>query len=335
MVEADAPGKLVICGEYAVLAGAPAIAVAVDVRARAQVIRTAGPCHFEVAGAGSWSFAWDARGLPCWPDRPDGGRGLVLDALAATLAEAGLALHQGVSIRLDTQAFHAPGGGKLGLGSSAAITAALAAALCAAVGRPLATGTLFELARLAHRRLQGGNGSGIDVAAAVHGGIVGLVPGQEVEVLGWPAGLHWLAAWSGYGAATPPLLARFNAYRRRSGAAGEALVGQLCQAAQAALRAWQGGEAAAVLAALARYRDALAALDAGARIGIVTRAHRRLAALAADAGCLYKTSGAGGGDFGLVLAADAAAIGQATRALAGAGVMVLAGGRGAPGLLLR
>jgi len=36
-----------------------------------------------------------------------------------------------------------------------------------------------------------------------------------------------------------------------------------------------------------------------------------------------------------VLAADAAAIGQATRALAGAGVMVLAGGRGAPGLLLR
>lgn len=337
MAEAEAPGKLVVCGEYAVLADAPAIAVAVDVRARARVAAGGEGCRLEVADEGSWAFRWDARGLPDWETQPGHGRGLVLGAVAATLADAGLAVREDLSITLDTRAFHVPGGGKLGLGSSAAIIVALIAALCAEAGRPLARHTVFELAQIAHRRLQAGSGSGIDIAAAVHGGVVGLVPGEEVAVLGWPTGLHWFAAWSGYGAATMPLLRRFNAYRRRQArsAAGAGPLDQLCEVARAAYAAWQQADAATILRTLEIYGEALNILDATARIGIATRAHRRMAAMAAELGCVYKTSGAGGGDFGLVLSDDAAVIGHAAREFAAAGIRVLEGGAGVAGLQTR
>ena len=42
LIEARAPGKLVIAGEYAVLEGAPGLAVAVDVQAEARITSLAG-----------------------------------------------------------------------------------------------------------------------------------------------------------------------------------------------------------------------------------------------------------------------------------------------------
>ncbi|GIK35503.1 MAG: hypothetical protein AMXMBFR45_05700 [Gammaproteobacteria bacterium] len=329
MAEAAAPGKLVICGEYAVLAGAPAIAIAVDVRARARVVASDGACRLDIPGAGRWAFDWGAAGCPQWRDLPTAGQGALLEAVAATLATAGYEPRQPLAIELDSSRFRSASGDKLGLGSSAALAVALVAAMAAASGRPVADReVLFRLAQAAHRRLQGGSGSGIDVAAAVHGGVVALAADARVETLAWPRGLHWLAAWSGSGAATPPLVSRFMDFRRDSGPAGAALLAPLRAAAAATLEAWRRGGARPVLAALAEFRQALEALDADAGIGIVTPAHQRLAALAADAGCFYKTAGAGGGDFGLLLADDAAAIVAAARSLAAAGIMTIGGGAG-------
>ncbi len=336
MPEATAPGKLVVSGEYAVLAAAPAIAVAMDVRASARIDPGNGGCRLDVAGQGTWPFDWDGGGRVRWQEQPTAGRGRVLEAAAAALADAGSPLRQPLAITLDSRVFQDSGGGKLGLGSSAAITVALLAALQAAAGEPVpGRAELLALAGAAHRDLQDGAGSGIDVAAAVHGGVVALTPGDGVESLGWPPGLHWFAAWSGHGAATPPLLARFAAWRRRGNASGEALLARLCAAAVTVLEAWRSGTVAAILAALADYRMALVAVDAAAGIGIITPAHQRLAALAADAGCFYKTSGAGGGDFGLVLAADAAAIERARHAFAAAGILMLAGQASEPGVTVR
>ena len=86
MAEADAPGKLVIAGEYAVLHGAPAIAVAVNIRARARVSRTAGFSGLVVPGAGHWNFQWQADGRPHWQARPEAGQGRVLEAVLGTLS---------------------------------------------------------------------------------------------------------------------------------------------------------------------------------------------------------------------------------------------------------
>ena len=64
---------------------------------------------------------------------------------------------------------------KLGLGSSAAVTVALMGALLQLVqGGAAGRDKLEALCREAHRHLQGGIGSGIDVATAVAGGLISV-----------------------------------------------------------------------------------------------------------------------------------------------------------------
>ena len=339
MAEASAPGKLVVCGEYAVLHGAPAIAVAVDTTAHATVRAVTGECRLSLPEGGSWNFAWH-RGAPRWREPPPDGQGRILEAVAAALAEHAAPMSAGLDISLDTRAFRAGRGDgsqdKLGLGSSAAITVALTAALLAQSGRPVSNrAALFDLCADAHRRFQGGSGSGIDIAASVHGGVVTLTAapaGAQVRPLAWPLGLHWLAAWSGNGASTTALLTRFNAFRDADPGRFARHVRELHELADAAVGAWERGEVEAVLRSLADYDDALRALDSGADIGIYTPAHQRLAEIAGAAGAVYKISGAGGGDFGIAFADSADAIARVSAALADEGILTLPGTPGAVGV---
>ena len=169
-VTANAPGKVVLCGEYAVLDGAPAVSMAVDRRAIAQVSTIDADEHvLDVAGTATpGDFA-------------------LFDAV---LNQVRPGSERKFSARLDTTAF-AVRGRKLGIGSSAAIAVALAAAL-----DPGGQSTL-ENAFAAHARLQGGLGSGIDVATSVSGGLIGFRRGAAITNLEWPRGLSYALLWSG------------------------------------------------------------------------------------------------------------------------------------------
>ena len=330
MAEAHAPGKLVICGEYAVLAGAPAIAAAVDVQARASVTSGSGPSHLLVAGSGAWPFETAPDGRMRWREAPPGGQAGVLEAVAAMLAAEGIELPSAVEIALDTRAFLAHRNGeKLGLGSSAAVVVALVAALLAVRrhGRP-ERDEVLRLSFAAHRRLQGG-GSGVDVAASVAGGIVALSPRDAgdpgVRALAWPEGLAWLAVWTGRGASTPALVARFERFRRDDAARFGRHMTELHRLATATVENWERGERHALLRSLADYDDALRALDDGARIGIYTPEHERLAREAQAVNAVYKVSGAGGGDFGLAFADSPDIIAGLRSRWAGQGLAVVAG----------
>jgi mevalonate kinase len=92
---------------------------------------------------------------------------------------------RGACIRVDSSALFSPDGRKSGLGSSAAVTAGLVCALLDAAGcRPgPADPAVLALAIKAHRRAQGGAGSGYDVSCSFHGGLGvfhgGSLPGWE------------------------------------------------------------------------------------------------------------------------------------------------------------
>jgi phosphomevalonate kinase len=121
-VTASAPGKIVLSGEYAVLDGAPAIAMAVDRRAVASVSdNTNDECRVVTEG---FESSGDARYR-------------IVEAVCG-------ARPAGRDFVLDTRAFVADGR-KLGIGSSAALTVALVAAL--QQGRDI-----FHDALRAHRR---------------------------------------------------------------------------------------------------------------------------------------------------------------------------------------
>ncbi len=290
-VVASAPGKVVICGEYAVLDGAPAISMAVNRRA----VVTIAAADEDVCSVSAPGYAAARRrfrigqGAPAWVDE-----GAALPVIEAGCGCGVLAGTEAVDIVLDTRAF-SERDSKLGIGSSAALTAALA--MAATHGRNPAVA--FEL----HSELQGARGSGVDVATALHGGTIEYrMPGRQILPAPWPDGLSCALLWSRVPADTVSRIARLeNAPAHDSRKA-------LTAVAEACAKAWRGGDPDAVLTEFGRYTQALQRFDVDHALGIFEAGHAELTA-AAPEGLVYKPCGAGGGDIGIAIARDAATLG--------------------------
>lgn len=355
LIEAQAPGKLVIAGEYAVLEGAPGLAVAVDVRASARITSVAGPGNqLVVPDTGeSFRFRWVPGSGPRWEGNSPGAFGLPLEACAEIMTARGLLPRASelpaCQIELATAAFHQIGNDgqrvKLGLGSSAAIVVALTGALLRLAGGPaLSRQELIAICCEAHRRLQGGSGSGIDVATAITGGAVAIdfscQSGPEARVpqahpVSWPRRLCLVAVWSGQSASTPAMLGRLWAFRERDALRFASHMERLGANAGQAAAAWRAEDLSGLLSAITGYESGLRQLDEAAGIGIFSPAHERLRAIALKHGAVYKPSGAGGGDFGIALT-DSRTVEQALRAgYAAAGFAVLDAELCAPGVSVR
>lgn len=268
-VVASAPGKIVLSGEYAVLSGAPAVCMAVDVRARVTVSASPdGECHVATPGlVGAGSFA-------------------VIDAVCGGQRPP-------YNVELDTTAFSVEGT-KVGIGSSAAVTVALAAALEGSTD-------VFAQALRAHAALQGGAGSGIDVAAAVHGGLIQYdMRSRNVVELDWPDGLKMRVLWSGVPASTGAKLDKLAEQAIRPSRAA------LTRAAGETAGAWRSGDADKVLAGYPNYIEALRQFSVDHDLGIFDAGHDQLTDAAMAGNLVYKPAGAGGGDIGVLFGRNAA-----------------------------
>ena len=228
-------------------------------------------------------------------------------------------------VTLDTRTFFsaASAHSKLGLGSSAALTVALAGAAHACAGR----GALSAVGLIAtHRRMQGGRGSGLDIAASLTGGaIVYQLSAEQPKILPtrWPEGLLFSCVWSGKAASTGVFLGDLAAWRSRAPARYTALMRELTACADAAAAAFTAGAVGSLLEAVAAYAAGLARLGVASGLDIVSAEHRVIAAIAAGCGVTYKTCGAGGGDVGIALTADAGRLQAFRERVEQAGLQVL------------
>lgn len=289
MIEYSAPGKAVVWGEYAVLEGAPAMVMAVDRYARAR-IEPADTWQLSAAGFEDTAELTLSELQSAPASEPLGITGLVravLDALADPSLPAGARLHT------DTRAFQgqdATGGSqKLGIGSSAAVCTAASAAIAEFLDQHFEEAVPLE----AHRILQGKAGSGLDVAAACHGGLIRFQSGTSSPVE-WPTSLSYRYFWVGQAAKTSAHLVRFGDWRASS---DTRTLDALCQASEALF-------ASPDLEHLKEYTARLKAMDDSSGLGIFSDAHNRLHALANRAQVVYKPCGAGGGDIGIAVSDD-------------------------------
>jgi phosphomevalonate kinase len=317
-VACSAPGKIILIGEYAVLEGGPSYVRAVDVRARVRIEPRPEGFLLEAPDVKvpTVDFSLDPKGSVIW-GRPEHAADPVpaeLGLAGAVLSEAfgEMSLPSPCRIRLDTSEFFCAttrgGRGKLGLGSSAALTVALYAAVLrwARAEQKAASHPGGLLARLQtlHRSHQRGRGSGLDVAASLHGGTFVYRRGSpvpELIPLPLPPGLELLCVWSGRSASTGGFLERLAAWRRRNEQAYARYMRELARIAELGIQAAASGDARGFCEALREYARSLDNLGAAASLPIVSPVHRRIGRLAAKHGLTYKPSGAGGGDIGIAL----------------------------------
>ncbi len=268
-MKARAPGKVVISGAYSVLEGAPAIVVAVDRYATADMsrppVRSTAEIDAAVQAGSLPSVPWFDAG-PLRTATPDGDR-------------------------------------KIGLGSSAAIlVAALGANALQGGTLPQDVGkVVFSQALEAHRVAQHG-GSGIDVAASCFGGVVRCQRSQggalQVEPWFLPSGLVMEVFGYDVAATTSEMVATVKGYAETNSSEYGTRLAALSTLAKEAVAS---SNCADFLAVMRAQYGGLAELGDAAGVAIVDEAGRELSALATECGGCFGPAGAGGGDVAVWL----------------------------------
>jgi len=280
-VGASAPGKALLCGEYAVLEGSPAVVATVDRRV---------------------SVVWRDSPVPMAPE------------IEATLtrAQAELGPVPG-SLALDASDLQHDRV-KLGLGSSAAAAVATAGAVFATHGHdlcdPETLQRVFACAFEGHGSIAP-QGSGVDVAASTFGGFLRFSRrGTEVDMraLECPHGLVIRLVWTGHAARTSELVDKVHELRRDDSSTYRACMDRLSEISGRFASAFEMGASAEILAAASSYANAMGGLGEAAGAPIVEARLGRVAELATRFSGSAKPCGAGGGDVAIAffLGPDAA-----------------------------
>ncbi|MDO4241169.1 MAG: phosphomevalonate kinase [Microbacteriaceae bacterium] len=328
-VMAQAPGKLYIAGEYAVVQpGEPALVVAVDRFLTVEVTDVpddaiAGRVHsnaYEDFRQWRRDHTVDAVNFDADFDYV----AAAVTSFEAVRAERGVDpllydLH--ISSDLDSA-----DGSKFGLGSSAAVVVAIIQALDNYYGLGLSFAERFKLAVLASVQVSP-RGSGGDIAASTFGGWVfyrspdreqllhdlrerGVVfslqssagwQGCKVTCLLAPQGMHLLVGWTGQPASTDDFVTGVSASFTKENPDYGTFLRESRAGVEALARALETSDAAAAASEIRAARQRLAGFAAGAGIDIETRQLSALCEIAEKAGAAAKPSGAGGGDCGIVL----------------------------------
>jgi phosphomevalonate kinase len=277
MTFAHAPGKLVLSGAYVVLDGAEAVVAAVDRYAIADTSRQGSRQSPELREA-----------FPDEQDRPP-----FVDTSSMWTKDR-----------------------KIGLGSSsAALVAALGAhvfelhglggpELRRSVDIDILRDAILHRAYAAHRRAQGG-GSGIDVCACTHGGILACTIAATPETapstlpLTLPPGLFFHSFRCPESASTPRMLGGVRQLRADDRAAYTTLTGDALVGAARFAAGLRAADAAEALVGLREQTRAMAALADATDAPILPDYLRQLDRERDDPASVVYQAGAGGGDVAL------------------------------------
>ncbi len=328
MIKASAPGKLYIAGEYAVLEpGQPALIVALDqfiTVTLKQADKQGSICSRYSNGI---SIPWTRRNGKFYMDQRDNPFSYIASSVSIVetyLKELGYTLKYfdlTIESELDNK-----DGRKYGLGSSGAVTIATIKAILKFYDIEYTAELLYKLAAITHLSLNS-NGSFGDLAASSYEGWIAYScferdwlinhlthhtltftelleetwPKLMIEPLESPEDLRLLIGWTGSPASTTLLVDsmqdeqdEMNGFYREFLTKSHACVSNL-------IAAFKDGNIRDVQEGIRLNRSLLQSLANKSGVDIETRALRDLCQIAEDAHGAAKSSGAGGGDCGIVI----------------------------------
>ena len=294
----ETPGKLFVIGEYAVLFGGDAVLVPTPQMAKVKIDED-GRNELTVLHTETRTTRLSEAII----------KEPLLAAVVKTLGEADQ--WSTSSVTLDTTDFFL-NGKKLGLGSSAALTAALIIAL-----RPeLDLAEQMKLAIEGHRLFQSGRSSGADVALSILGVPIRFKIDREPIPQELPEDLHMLAIWSGEVASTSNFLLEVEKWQRRD---PQSFNTHMTKLATCSSDFCATSDSYTMLSLIHRYNKYLHDFSIESGINFYNDAHVAIQKEVESARCVYKPSGAGGGDFGIAFSSDKKDITKLARKLARAG----------------
>ncbi|OJG92905.1 phosphomevalonate kinase [Enterococcus silesiacus] len=215
-------------------------------------------------------------------------------------------------------------GRKYGLGSSGAVTVATVKALGLFYDLALTEEEIFKLSALAHLEVQG-NGSCGDIAASCYGGwiafstfdhhwvtdqvqkqaLTGLLqatwPKLMIQPLTVPKKLRLLIGWTGSPASTSDLVDQVNQSKEVQETAYQQFLDESKSCVETMITGFQTENISLIQTQIRKNRQLLQQLTSITGVTIETPALKKLCNLAQTCGGAAKSSGAGGGDCGIVL----------------------------------
>ncbi len=308
----SAPGKLVLIGEYAVTQGLPALSLAIDRRARVSRKPTTDKAHCLLTSLEPeirYEFE-QYNGSIRWHKTPP-------DAIARfteLLPWPDTGTHApGTQLNLNTDQFYLPDSDqKLGLGSSASLMLTATTAL----------GGNFALARQLHHEFQGQAGSGVDIATSYHGGLI-CFQQHQVNPLQLPTNFFWQAVWTGQSAKTSHFLQAFASWIKGHPTHWQTQCESAAILIAAAITACTNDDGLGLLANMRAYAEWMRELGGLINAHIYTPEHEFLRELALASGAVWKPSGAGGGDIGIVCAHSRQKLEQICQTITDSGYTIL------------
>ena len=327
LITEQAPGKLYIAGEYAVLEqDCPAILVAVNQFIRVSITKSkssTGSIHSKQYSQDS--IHWVRRGAQMVIDNRDNPFEYILSAINLTER---FCLEQHIKLRVYdlhvNSDLDSADGKKYGLGSSAAVTVATVKAMLRFYNVPFSNELVYKLSAISHYSVQG-NGSAGDIAASVYGGWIAYQtfdkkwlkreltqkslsevvdeawPGLKIQLLTPPEGMNLLIGWSQKPASTSRLVDETNANKAALNVEYKQF---LQQSRKCVLRMIDGFEQGNIDLIKMQIRENRKLLQHFAQINQIAIEIPRLSKLiniAESFGGAAKTSGAGNGDCGIVI----------------------------------
>lgn len=327
MIEVSAPGKLYIAGEYAVVEpGHPAIIVAVDQFITVTIESATKDGSIQSQQYSDLPIRWTRKKGVLVLDHRENPFHYILEAIRLTeqyAREKGQLLsfyHLKVKSELDNS-----NGRKYGLGSSGAVTVATVKALNVFYDLEMDTMTQFKIAALAHLAVQG-NGSCGDIAASCFGGWIAFStfdsqwvkekqkhwpltqlieaewPMLSIQPLEVPKNLRLLIGWTGSPASTSDLVDQVHQSKEDKEWAYQEFLQESRDCVEEMIAGFTNKNIPVIKNMLQKNRQLLANLANLTGVLIETPALKELCDLAEQCGGAAKSSGAGGGDCGIVIA---------------------------------
>ncbi|APU71368.1 phosphomevalonate kinase [Companilactobacillus crustorum] len=326
MSTGKAPGKLYLAGEYAVVeTGFPAVLTSVNKYVTVTINKTQNGGTIQSKNLNKELIHWNRQGTELVFDDSESQLQYILAAIQFVEKYA---LERDVKLNyydlLVTSELDSKDGKKYGLGSSAAVTVAVVKTLGDFYHLGLSAMDIYKISAISHLSVQG-NGSLGDIAASAFGGIVAYYspdrnwifnmirnhsiteilalnwPELKIQSLQLPKDLELTVGWTGSPASTSILVDRIALTKAQKVEKYQNFLRASRKNVEHLITGFKDNNSVLIKKVFSEYRELLSDLAEFSDVHIETELLTKLCDIAEKLGGSAKTSGAGGGDCGIVL----------------------------------